>query len=344
MGCNCVHFIGDSTLDNGCWTEKKNSVEDVLQKLVGGDYQVNNLAYDGFTTQAVLSGSVIGEVLPNKNEKAYKTYIKEKTKEVGGKTKVCPLEELKKKITQLPNTPHYVVLSVGGNDFRENLLNPLSLLQQVPQVQERYLQILTEIQNMQGKKIYPILMLQYRTDANHDPYRVYSILGMIGGIAVAVHLFCIALLVVTIPIWMIAGKISAVVGGFIFLSGAVGLYMSQKVIPLSVTKDVLLGKKIGMVVLGALMQTFYRPILERARKDGIPILDLANTFNPHQGLYTCGIEPNEKGSRLIAEGIQHILQKHEFETKESILYSKSSTNPTYVGKKNIPSAWKVVYI
>lgn len=44
--------------------------------------------------------------------------------------------------------------------------------------------------------------------------------------------------------------------------GAVGLHFSHKVVPLSAVKDIAMGKKIGVVMLGVLLQAFYSPIIE----------------------------------------------------------------------------------
>lgn len=343
MPVGSVHTLGDSTLDNLFWmlphsdlaSAKKSSVEGQLQERVKADgYKVCSHAYDGFTTKSVLEGDQIGAVLPYTHEKP--RYMKEKASQ--GQY-VHPLKELEKEVAAKPDAPHYVVVSVGGNDFRENLLNPWRLLKDIPQIQERYLQIVDKVKGLQGKNVQPILMLQYRTDANQDHYGIYSLFGIIGSIAVIFHLASLALL--TAPIWIVAGKVSAVVGGTAFFASAAGLYLSRKILPLSVTKDVFLGKKVGMALFGALLHSFYQPILERAKKENIPVLDLSNTFNPYRKLYDCGIEPNKEGGALIAEGIAHILKNHDFRGG-SVLYSKPDKKPTYTGIANTnPAAWRV---
>ena len=95
-----------------------------------------------------------------------------------------------------------------------------------------------------------------------------------------------------------------------------------------------------MSLLGAMIGRFYQPILAQARQDGIPILDLSNVFNPYQGLYESGIEPNEHGSELIAEGIAHIVQNHDFDDGESQIYAKFGEG--YTGSANTTS-WRVAY-
>lgn len=340
-----VHTLGDSTLDDLFWmlknsdlkSAKQNSVEGTLKKHVKVDgFKVVSHAYDGFTTKSVLRGDRIGAVLPYYEEKDL--YMKEKAAR-GFYAK--PLTTLENKITEAPNVPHYVVISVGGNDFRENLRNPLKLLKDIPQIQKRYLEIVEKVKGLGSHNVHPILMLQYRTDANNDPYLIYTLLKVIGIAAFFTHVTSIALM--TAPLWAVAGQVSALAGGLLFFGGALGLYLSQKVVPLSVTKDVFLGKKIGMSMLGALMQKFYQPILEYAKKERIPLLDLPNTFNPYEKLYISGIEPGKEGGKLIAEGIHHIVKNHDF-TKESALYSKWGKQPTFTATLNkTPSAWRAVY-
>lgn len=346
MAAGYIHTLGDSTLDNLFWMLKdsdsnaayENSVEGQLQNLVGNDeYAVESHAYDGFTTKSVLVGDTIGQVLPRGPE--YDRYIQLKA---ANRKTVSPGVELKQAIDRDPDNRHFVVISVGGNDFRENLLNPIGLLLDVPKIQERYLQIVSEVMHLKDvkdKNVEPILMFQYRTDANNDPYGVYRILGVIGVVAAVVHALCIALL--TAPVWLLAGKISGLAAGLSFFGGAIGLYYSNTLVPLSVTKDIITGKKVGMSMLGALMRSFYQPILEKAKKEGIPILDLPNTFNPYQKLYECGIEPNKEGGGLIAEGIHHIVKHHDFKG-ESMIYSKPFGHSKYQGAVFAdPSEWSV---
>lgn len=336
-----IHTLGDSTLDNFYWmllgsdknTAKNNCVEGKLK--AKGHYVVSH-AFDGFTTNSVLGQDYIGAVLPPGSAK--QTYMREKA---GNGSAVSPLKELQKKISERPNATHYVAISVSGNDFRVNLHSPWRLIRDISQIQSRYLQILEKIKGLQGREIKPLLIFQYRTDANQDPYLIYTVLGILGSVAVATHLACFACL--TAPIWVCAGQISTFTGGMFALAGVIGLYGSKKVVPLSVTKNVLLGGKISVSMIGGMLESFYQPILNQAKKDRIPILDLPNTFNPFEKLYECGIEPNEKGGALIADGIHHIVTQHDF-SGESNLYSKSKDKSEYVGMKNSkPSNWRVAY-
>lgn len=333
-----IQTLGDSSLDNLYWmilkgydlnTAKKLSVEGQLREM---GHHVFSHAYDGFTTHSVLGKDRIGAVLPR--GQAYQVYMREKA---ANGLDVTPLEELQQKISEKPDDIHYVAISVGGNDFRVNLGRPWSLIRDIPQIQARHAEIVDKVKGLQGRNIRPILIFQYRTDANHDPYLIYTVFGILGAVAVATHLICIALIATSLVI--LGAQISLIAGGVIGLIGAAGLYVSHKIIPLSVTKNVLKGNSIGVSTISALMESFYQPMLAKAKKENIPILDLPNTFNPHEKLYESGIEPNAAGGKLIAEGIDHIVKHHDF-SGESKLYSKPSGSSEYVGIGHA-SDWKV---
>ncbi len=365
-----VHTLGDSTLDNLYWMLDDAKVEKLYRSLPSEDrwesfvdqadplvqeakqrsvegklrekgHQVFSHAYDGFTTVSVLGSDQIGYVLGTSTKSGL--YKNEKqppgtTLDRWDRVSVSPLEELQKKVSQHPDATHYIALSVGGNDFRVNLGNPWRLIRDITQVQKRYLQIVDKIKKLPGN-IKPLLIFQYRTDANDDPYYIYTLFKIIGTVAVVAQIASFALL--TAPVWILAGKISALTGGILALVGATVLYVSRKAVPLSVTENFLLGKGISMSMFGGMLESFYRPIINHAKANRIPILDLPNTFNPHKRLYTCGIEPNEEGGALIAEGIDHIVRNHDF-SEGSVLYSKADGKASYSGVANQgSSAWKV---
>jgi len=170
---------------------------------------------------------------------------------------------------------------------------------------------------------------------------LHTIFGVLGAVAVATHLAFFAL--TTAPLWFLAGQISGTVAAITMIAGVAGLYGSSRIVPLSVTKNILLGGKISMSFFSGMLESFYQPMLEKARQERIPILDLPNTFNPYDPLYTCGIEPNEKGGALIAEGVHHIVTQHDF-SGESKLYSKPIGSSHFVRKVNRnPSDWQVAY-
>jgi hypothetical protein len=100
-----------------------------------------------------------------------------------------------------------------------------------------------------------------------------------------------------------------------------------------------------MATLGGLLETFYKPILAQAKADKIPILDLTNTFNPNDStLYISQIEPSQKGGALIAEGIDHIIKHHDFNSSKSMMYTKRDSDQKFIGNENPGSSgWSVTY-
>lgn len=345
MDISYVHTVGDSSLDNLFWmlndegknlkVAKKNSVEGKLQTLLNSKavsdrtYKVISHAFDGFTTSSVLGSDTVGSVLPEWGNRK-QTYLQEKF--CGLSDNVQPLTKLKEAINQDPEATHYVILSVGGNDFRENLLTPWRLVADISSVQDRYLKIVREIKALPGKNIKPILMLQYRTDANNDPYRIYTILGAIGKIAAVINVLSIATIVLCSSLFVVGavGFGKALIGG---LFGAAAFYASRTIFPVKMSDSLSFGQNAGVAMIGSLMEKFYQPILELARKEALPILDLPNTFNPFDPLYTSGIEPNIRGGALIATGLAHIITEHDFSAR-SCLYAKSNVDDAYHATEN----------
>lgn len=324
-----VHLVGDSTLDTIYWElngrgdnleeARNNCVEGQLQNKLNansaeGAYQVVNHAYDGFTTSSVLKGDNIGSVLMLGGTK-YQAYMREKKLFA-----VKPLELLEAAMQKSPRAIHYVVLSVGGNDFRENLavrsigdifFKIPRLIGDVPQIQNRYLQIVERIQALKQKHdVRPILMFQYRTAVKGDPYMIYPILGTLGWIAAVVNTACLA------TIGFVGHKFAThkITGfsplAFAALAALGTIALSKQAIPFKVTLGILFGRHSGITMISALMEKFYRPMLSLAHQNKLPILDLPNSFNPFRPLYTCGIEPSKKGARLIAKGLTNLIQKY----------------------------------
>lgn len=146
------------------------------------------------------------------------------------------------------------------------------------------MQIIDRVRALEGD-IRPILLLQYRTDAKNDPYRIYTIMGILGAVVMTTHM--IGLVLISFPIWGLAGYLSLPTAGIVSLIGCSWLYLSTRVAPLSITREVLKGESIAMSTLKAMMQTFYRPILHYAEKHRLPALDLPNSLNFHKPLYEC---------------------------------------------------------
>jgi hypothetical protein len=363
MSIKYVHTLGDSTLDNLYWmlnskgsneTQANNdSVEGQLQKRLNTEslstYQVVSHAYDGFTTSSVLEGDDVGRVLSIRSGVSpimgnKKAYLKGKSIDLTSKKyHVHPLNDLKAFVEKNPTATHYVVISVGGNDFRERLSNPIAMLREIPHIHERYLQILKEIKTLKDRDVRPILMLQYRLNVHDDRYYIYTILKVIGLFFSALH--SLGLLGIGFSAAaLVAKKIQQRIGlVFLIISSAV-LALSHRIIPLKVTKGVLMGQQVSMAALGGLMETFYRPLLAQAKAEGIPILDLPNTFNPNDSsLYIAQIEPSQEGSKLIAEGIDNIIKRHDFTNSRSVMYSKRDSDERFIPFEPESGGWSVAY-
>ncbi len=348
-----VHTLGDSTIDNVYWLlnkdgsnveqAKKDSVEGSLKTNLGKEYTVVSHAVDGFTTNSLLSGDTVGRVLSiDENTKYPKGLAYLQAKEVDTSSlDFHPLNSLKAAIQARPDDTHYVVLSVGGNDFRERLYSPLSMLGEIPRIHERYLKIVDEVKGLGGKNIRPIIMTQYRLDVNNDAYGIYRIMNIVGKAFGAIHA---ASSVATglAAIATIAGKIHPIAGAILGLAGAGVLYLASRIIPLNTWQRVRNGEDLSMATLSGLMEGFYKPILERAKREKIPVLDLPNTFNPREDLYTSQIEPNKNGGKLIAEGLAHIIKTHNYEKDPSMLYAKKDALVSYTASINPgKSGWRV---
>lgn len=348
-----VHTLGDSTLDNVFWMLNSNgsnveeakaqSVEGQLQaKLQEGSndlYEVVSHAYDGFTTNSLQNGDFVGSVLrgvrPYGIDARGASYLR--CKEIDPNALsffIAPISKLISTINESPDATHYVVMSVCGNDFRVQLASPIKMLRSIPQILERYNSLLNELVQLKGlenRNIKPILMFQYRVDANNDAYSIYTILNAIGIAILAINLVSAAALITSVAI--LAGSISVTAAIIFALLGVGGLIISNQILPLRMTAKVLTGQEVGMATIGALLERFYQPILQRAKEEGIPILDLPNTFNPYSPLYIAGIEPGVEGGQLIAEGINHIIKNHDFNAL-SQLYAKNGSQPEYTGTEN----------
>lgn len=308
-----VHLVGDSTLDNVHWLI--NSQEDILsaqQDCVKGQlatqlgkyYKVEDESYDGFTTKNVLQGGQVGAVLGYNQH-----YL---TARLGkGETEfVKPLDRLREKVSSSPEAIHYVVLSVGGNDFRVLLFQPWRLLAEIPHVQVRYLEIVRQIQAIEGD-IRPIFMFQYRTDARSRHYCICTILGVLGYIAATINTLAVGTLFYS-AFQLTKNRVSTAVGiGKIFVAAAF-LYLSHRQLSVRLTKEILTGKQAGLAVFGAAMERLYQPMIKKAKEDKIPILDLPNLFDPmNPDLYECEIEPSREGGRFIAEKLTEIITGYD---------------------------------
>lgn len=337
---NPVFTLGDSTLDNIVWVNdpslpsdqvyedaKKHCVEGKLRTELGPQYEVISCAYDGFTTTSVLKGSTIGKVF-GKADPRYLAYK--------GSGPVQPLEQLKNQL----KPGNIVVISVGGNAFREILGHPIAqndlgifkIVSKVSEIRDCYLKIVDEVQKMGGR---PILMLQYRTNAVKDYYKIYPKLRTVGKVAAGVNIAS-ACVISGSALAIGLEKITVVTGLICMIFAAIILKISSKFVPLKVTTQIIAYKDPGMSMMNALMEKFYRHILERAKKEKLPILDLPNSFDPYDNeLYQSGIEPSRKGGALIAKGLANIIQKYDNKAP-SKLYDCSGNIA-----ENVPEKWAV---
>lgn len=332
-----VHTLGDSTLDNLYWMlggngdnleeAKQASVEGQLQEQLGTGYKVVSHAYDGFTTRDVLGQGVVGNVLFGHDANGTITsgklgsYVQHKyLQDCSSLTftsrlySISPLARLKQDVEQHPSVKHFVVLSVGGNDFREQLLNPIGLLMSVTRVQRQYLQILDKLQAMKTETkadITPILMFQYPLDVNNDVYRIYTILGIVAKSIAALQIVTVAGSAAA-ALLSLAGKVSKKWAAVGFVGAFMTCLLTTRAVPFKVTVDTLKGKNAALSCLGAFLEKFYKPIFERAKKDKTIILDLPNIFDPHDSsLYLSQIEPSQRGGALIGEGLAELIKNSE---------------------------------
>lgn len=343
-----VHTLGDSTLDNIYWMlngtgknieeAKSQSVEGQLEAMLQdgdeGSYQVVSHAYDGFTTHSLQNGDDVGDVLDMRGPKGI-SYLNHKgINPNAGSYQVKPIENLKTAIENHPAAIHYVVMSVCGNDFRVQLGNPIKMLKSIPEILARYDSLLDELVHLKGLKdrtIRPILMFQYRVDAINDSYSIYSIMKVIGAVTLAFNLISAAALVTSLA--LLAASVSTPAAIIFALVGVSGFAISNAILPLRMTLKVLKGEEVAMATIGTLMERFYQPILKRAKEEAFPVFDLPNTFNPYKPLYLSGIEPGVEGGRLIAEGINHIVKNHDFDSS-SKLYAKNDSQLEFTATEN----------
>ena len=158
-------LMGDSTMDNSEWVKKGESVCDRLRASFSRDHRIIDLSNDGFTLDNVLHGAKANKVFPFNPSKRHP------------RETFYPITELMK-----IETVDHLVLSVGGNDVREQLPKLLSapgdkseaFLDEITQkIHRNYIQIL-EI--LAGRNIKPIIMLQYLPDSTHDQYHIYELM------------------------------------------------------------------------------------------------------------------------------------------------------------------------
>lgn len=336
-----VHTIGDSTLDNLWWqsAQEEDSVEGLLKNKLGGQYEIISHAFDGFTTQDVLEGGVVGSVFGGETDKK-SWYLRAKHIEPTSDRKVYPLKRLRAEIDKQPQSIHHVVISVGGNDFR--VLRPQDLLQ-LSKIRSRYLQIVKTIQTMgrgisaSGGEVRPILMLQYRPDAHSKAYPIYPACSVVGDILIGINILATVILAANI---VYASRRVSLLSVCAIFGSTLALSLTNEIIPYESVSALWKKQNFGVTMLGYMMERFYRPILQHAEKEGIPVLDLSNCFNPFETqLYHTGIEPSKEGGEKISEGLARIIQKELRPEQNSLMLHDCEGGV----KKMESHLWRVVY-
>eukprot|EP01125_Pyxidicula_operculata_P002400 TRINITY_DN12278_c0_g1_i1.p1 TRINITY_DN12278_c0_g1~~TRINITY_DN12278_c0_g1_i1.p1 ORF type:complete len:362 (-),score=75.99 TRINITY_DN12278_c0_g1_i1:90-1175(-) len=93
--------------------------------------------------------------------------------------------------------------------------------------------------------------------------------------------------------------------------------------------------------LNALMETIYPFVFDLARTHNLPLIDLPNTFNINdESLYCSQIEPSEKGGKIIADLISHVIQNHDF-NGPSLFYRQTPEGSIETTPNTDSSSWSV---
>lgn len=285
-----IVLLGDSTLDNSVWVDSlMDTVAGKLEQKFQEPDQIIDLSCDGFTSRDVLEGAMRDKAVDSPLHRHIKYY---------------PLTELKNQ-----TDPTHIILSVGGNDLRENLLtlatmNPeerktqLNLI--ISGIQKRYLLILNELKTIQPDAS-PVIMLQYTPDSTQDVHGIYTLMHLLRSESSMSYF--------TMLKYYVWGKNNEA---------------SQDTV----------------AELHHLMKRVYAPILNYAKEHNIPIIDMASSLNHRDtSFYRQQIEPSAKGSEVIANLISHVVNKHDF-SKSSHIYSQPHDNPDQIISQSNHESWK----
>lgn len=162
-----IVFLGDSTLDNKTWTRDFPCVTEQLQNLFKDDASpthVLNYAVDCFQTTDILN------VISNRGHNSMKVVFDHPHFQRHQQVNV--LDQL----NQTENVTH-IILSVGGNDLRNQLSSirsPADIDRCISELQENYLRIIEEIRRIKPDAQL-ILMNQYTIDSTNDIYGIYTL-------------------------------------------------------------------------------------------------------------------------------------------------------------------------
>lgn len=263
--------------------------------------------------------------------------------ENNGPITVKPLANLKKNITNVSDKNHYVILSAGSNDFSSSFSSnppgPLKIFLTLFNIRKNYLKILKEIQKLGNSNIKPILVLPYRpnkANSNNQTYLNLTFMGHLHGI-LQCFLIGIALSALKKHNIHTCLKIISVYSCVLFVS--------TRQFPLKNLKHLFSGQTMGVSIAGHLLEKIYQPIIDLAKKEGIPVLDLTNTFNPENlKLYSHNDSPSEQGGKIIAKGLSHIICDYENNKGKIVSGLLDMDNDVSFDSKSIQTNdWKVIY-
>lgn len=209
--------------------------------------------------------------------------------------------------------PSHILVSVGGNNVREYLQ---SLIRTAPQERDaslkRILETLTQeyqqiIERIKAQKpnAKPIIMLQYTPLLANDLYDIYFLMDLLRHKQKA-------------NLW------TAIQYGFYKLFGFI--HLSSRIQALKKLHDI--------------MATVYKPILDYAKENKIPVIDLASTLDYNDTSFYCAqIEPSVKGGKAIADLVKHVIFQHGFH-REAKLYSRPGCDQGDILADKIHEDWQ----
>lgn len=327
-----VHTLGDGLIDNQ-WGllssdgQNRNQVRDKclegkLTSELGGNFDQVFNAYDGFTLGNILGQGWLGVSLPQDNKARLDAYVNLKHGEPLLGRSVTPLKEVKEFITQNSSQTHYVVIGARGYDFRGDLRNLFGYFQSIRQIQAQYLELVRQVRDI-GPHVRPVLVLQYRPPVAE---KIYTQLDRLTGVISLLYLAAIGSFF-RLASQLFAKKIRAAVVPALMTLGLSGLlYVYHRYIPFKATFSFFKGQRPGIAIICDLMQKFYRPILADSQLWHLPILDLANQFNPADSrLYVANAELSIEGGEKVASCLARIIKgtpgtrPHDY-TSHSIVY------------------------
>ncbi|CEG56118.1 SGNH/GDSL hydrolase family protein [Legionella fallonii] len=280
-----VAFAGDSTLDNSAWIGSKGTLPHEKatvphqtaialaesKEKPDSSYDIANFAVDGATTADLMTDCPLNKVLPADSDHPNNT--------------VHQLEA----ITQWG--PDVVVLSVGGNNYREALMDTLQSQLNYPQLLLRITpESAKERIRTEFKKVKEQLLEDYKQiidkliDNNHQLKRIVLLSQYYPAITEFTPYF--------------------IYTGFSHIARAEGKGQN----PFTAVEET--------------MNELYREVLQYATTKNTEIVfaDATSSLSPLGGNHALQIEPNEKGSKilgqLIANAVEYTFPDEDLESNE----------------------------